>query len=234
MNQKERDIMTLQEMAEFLKLGDKTVLKLVNSGEIPAARVGNQWRFSRIIIEDWLSRRMQQASLDDATRVLSSAKKIIPLSSMVPPELIIMDMKAETREEALKELLLPAVENGLFQNERDIYHLLLRREEMMSTGIVPGIAFPHPRDPGAWNGAEPRIIIGRSMKGVAFLAPDGSPTNLFFMLFSGNDVSHLRIMAKLSLLSKNQNKIQQILAVREAEQIRDVLKTTDCEIAMYL
>jgi excisionase family DNA binding protein len=44
-------IMTIDEVAAFLKLSKITIYKLVKKGEIPAFRVGNSWRFLRDKIE---------------------------------------------------------------------------------------------------------------------------------------------------------------------------------------
>jgi len=44
-------IMTIDEVASFLKLSKITIYKLVKKGDIPAFRVGNSWRFQRDKIE---------------------------------------------------------------------------------------------------------------------------------------------------------------------------------------
>ncbi len=42
-----KDILTLKELQELLHIGKNTALRLVQSGEIEAFRVGNQWRITR-------------------------------------------------------------------------------------------------------------------------------------------------------------------------------------------
>ena len=42
-----KDILTLKELQELLHIGKNTALRLVQSGEIEAFRVGNQWRILR-------------------------------------------------------------------------------------------------------------------------------------------------------------------------------------------
>ena len=49
------DVMTLYEVAKYLKLHRMTVYKLVREGKIPALKVGGQWRFSRLRLEAWLA-----------------------------------------------------------------------------------------------------------------------------------------------------------------------------------
>ena len=49
--QENSEIMTIDEVANFLKLSKITIYKLVKKGDIPAFRVGNSWRFQRDKIE---------------------------------------------------------------------------------------------------------------------------------------------------------------------------------------
>ena len=44
-------IMTINEVASFLKLSKITIYKLIKNGDLPAFRVGNSWRFDRDKIE---------------------------------------------------------------------------------------------------------------------------------------------------------------------------------------
>ena len=48
------DLMTTKELSEYLQLDRMTIYKLLNSGDIPANRVGHQWRFFRSDIDDWI------------------------------------------------------------------------------------------------------------------------------------------------------------------------------------
>ena len=48
------DIMTVEEVAKFLKLQPQTVYKWAQEGQIPGAKLGKEWRFRRHILEEWL------------------------------------------------------------------------------------------------------------------------------------------------------------------------------------
>ena len=68
--------MTLIEIARYLKVSEKTILRMIQNREIPAAKVSNQWRFQRAIIDNWLSERMRAVS---ETKTSSpSARTVIP------------------------------------------------------------------------------------------------------------------------------------------------------------
>jgi excisionase family DNA binding protein len=51
------DILTIPEVAELLRVAEKTVYTLAQRGEIPAFKVGGQWRFSRGAIQAWIDHR---------------------------------------------------------------------------------------------------------------------------------------------------------------------------------
>ncbi len=51
------EILTVDEVAALLKVGDKTVYTMAQRGEIPAFKVREQWRFRRADIDEWISRQ---------------------------------------------------------------------------------------------------------------------------------------------------------------------------------
>lgn len=51
------ELMTLEELASYLRLNKKTVYKLIDEGEIPATKVGRQYRFNTAAIDEWLGRK---------------------------------------------------------------------------------------------------------------------------------------------------------------------------------
>ena len=48
--------MTVGEVADYLRVTKKTIYRLLGQSKIPATKVGNQWRFKRSSIDDWLQR----------------------------------------------------------------------------------------------------------------------------------------------------------------------------------
>ncbi|MGK5084112.1 helix-turn-helix domain-containing protein [Bdellovibrionota bacterium FG-1] len=51
------EILTLPEVAELLRIAEKTVYSLAQKAELPAFKVGGQWRFSRAAIDSWIQGR---------------------------------------------------------------------------------------------------------------------------------------------------------------------------------
>ena len=61
----ESEIMTVQEVAQYLRLAEATVYKLAQAGEIPGMKVGRAWRFKRELIDEWFKREAMQDSRSD-------------------------------------------------------------------------------------------------------------------------------------------------------------------------
>jgi len=56
------DILTIQEVAELLKVADKTIYSMAQKGELPAFKVRGQWRLRRQDIDAWISERVARGS----------------------------------------------------------------------------------------------------------------------------------------------------------------------------
>ena len=52
----EREVLTVEQLAELLQVDAKTVRELAGQGELPGRKVGSDWRFSRQAVLEWLSR----------------------------------------------------------------------------------------------------------------------------------------------------------------------------------
>ena len=51
------EILTIKEMADYLKVSERTVYRLASGRKIPAFKVGNAWRFRREEIERWIEQQ---------------------------------------------------------------------------------------------------------------------------------------------------------------------------------
>jgi excisionase family DNA binding protein len=58
------EVMTLYEVADYLRVTKKTIYRLLSRGSIPAAKVSHQWRFSRDSIDEWLQQNSVGATAD--------------------------------------------------------------------------------------------------------------------------------------------------------------------------
>ena len=55
------EILTLPEVAQLLKIADKTVYTMAQKGDLPAFKVGGQWRFRRADLDSWIDAKTRRA-----------------------------------------------------------------------------------------------------------------------------------------------------------------------------
>ncbi len=93
-------LMTLQEIADYLRVTKKTIYRLLRQGKIPAIKVGHQWRFDKASIDEWL----QQSSVAATANILviDNKETIRALFKEVLEELGHTVAVAETGSEGLK------------------------------------------------------------------------------------------------------------------------------------
>lgn len=53
------DVMSMEQLAEYLKVSRHTLYKLAREGKMPGQKIGKRWRFLRAAIDDWLSQQHQ-------------------------------------------------------------------------------------------------------------------------------------------------------------------------------
>jgi excisionase family DNA binding protein len=56
----ESDILTIREVAEYLKINEKTAYRFAAEGKIPGFKVGGAWRFKKKDIEKWIENQKKQ------------------------------------------------------------------------------------------------------------------------------------------------------------------------------
>lgn len=134
----EGDILTIEEVAKYLRVSERTVYDWAQKGEIPAGKIGTVWRFKKSEIEKWVNER-----LSSNVKKEESAPEVI-VKNILSPERIVF-INHTTKRDALVELAnnLSTAPQVKYQDE--LVTEILKREELMSTAIGRGIAIPHVR-----------------------------------------------------------------------------------------
>ncbi len=218
-------LLTLKEMAAYLSVNERTLLKLVSEGEVPGVKIGNQWRFRRAMIDTWLDDQM----LGVAPRrfeVRSSSlapQRMLALESCFQPSHIVCELIASTKLGVIEELAALAHRLGLVSDETWFVHALIERENIMPSAVGNGVTFLHTMYRHPERVARPFMVLGRSAHGVDFDALDGKVTHLFFVLGLKFHGLHLPWLAKLSQMFARAEAAQALLEAPDATAIFDVL-----------
>lgn len=57
------EILTVKELAIYLRIAEKTAYRFVAEGKIPAFKVGSAWRFKKGEIDDWIKRQSKSKTV---------------------------------------------------------------------------------------------------------------------------------------------------------------------------
>lgn len=199
------EVMTLTEVAEYLQLAERTVLRMAQRGEIPAAKVASQWRFIRSLVREWLVGQMQPFPSDEAMReAADSHQPLLPLSEVLRPELMTLNLKPGPKESILRQLAGPLLETGFARDPGRLANSLIERERMMTTAVGHGVAIPHPRRPIRGMFPQPAVALGICREGTDFQAIDDQLVHLFFLVCATREEIHLQLMANVSWVTRQE------------------------------
>ncbi|MGQ0637506.1 MAG: PTS sugar transporter subunit IIA [Planctomycetaceae bacterium] len=150
------------------------------------------------------------------------------LSDFVVREAILPDLKAASKEAAIRAMVVSLSTTGTIKaaDQEGIIAAILKREELGSTGIGKGVAVPHTKHPSV-----DRLVatIALSRAGVEFSSLDGEDVHILFLLVSPPDRpgDHLRALENISRHLRNDNFCNFLRQAQSAEAIVELLEEAD-------
>ncbi|MBI5550107.1 MAG: PTS sugar transporter subunit IIA [Desulfobacterales bacterium] len=140
-------------------------------------------------------------------------------------ETICLDLKATDKKGVLDEMAAP-VARLTGAAPQALVKVLMERERLGSTGIGGGIGIPHGK---LKNLASLILGFGLSRRGVDFDSLDGRPAHLFFLMLTPENSAglHLRLLARLSRLLKNDEFKSQLMRAKSPEEIIEIIQEKD-------
>jgi excisionase family DNA binding protein len=230
-------ILSLEAVAEYLHLTPEDVAQRVKRNEIPHEKRGRRIVFSKEEVDLWASQRILRLPSrrlteyhDKSTRDTS---QILPrqtlLPEMIQPGFMAPDLPGKTKSSILHELVALAGTTGLLNNAKDLLASLEAREVLCSTGMPGGFALPHPRVPDPYLFESSFIVLGRTRQDIHFGAPDGRPTNLFFLICCQDDRLHLHVLARICLMAQKTAVLDQLRQSPDASSMHASLLAAEEE-----
>jgi PTS system nitrogen regulatory IIA component len=186
----EEDILTIEEVAKYLRVSERTVYDWAQKGEIPAGKIGTVWRFRKSEIERWVSERLSGNKSQSTLQILS-------MKNIVTQDRIVF-LNYPRKRDALIALAENLATAPQVKNKGELVTEILRREELMSTAIGRGVAIPHVRLTSI---TDLVVSVGISTCEIAdFTAFDDTTVRLLFMIGSAYN-QHAYYLQTLSFFS---------------------------------
>ncbi len=204
--------MTLEEVAEFLRVSERTVAEWAGKGELPGGKIGTTWRFRSSDIEDWLNNKLSPRIKKDSNSY-DSLKPLITSSRIA-----VLD--DEYKSDVLNRMIDLLVDVPGVNSRSEIANAIFAREEIMSTGIGLSIAIPHCR---LNNVRDITVAVGITRKPVYdYESMDDKPVKIVVMILAGRNLhtEYIKVLSLVSSFLKKEGIRDRLL---EAETKEDVL-----------
>ncbi|MBO5124917.1 MAG: PTS sugar transporter subunit IIA [Spirochaetaceae bacterium] len=207
------DILTIEEVAKYLRVSERTVYDWAQKGEIPSGKIGTVWRFKKSEIEKWVNDRLSSSSKP------SAPPNLVQVRNILSPDRIVF-LNHSTKQDALVALANTLGTAPQIKNSQELTTEILKREELMSTAIGRGIAIPHVRLASV---TDLVMAVGISRTDIIdFQAIDDTPVRLLFMIAAAYN-QHSYYLQTLSFFSSR----------LKSQELRDKLLVTETSLDAY-
>ncbi|MDF7807916.1 PTS sugar transporter subunit IIA [Pontiellaceae bacterium B12219] len=144
------------------------------------------------------------------------------LKKVLSPDTVWIDLKADTKQGIIEEMIDRLVAAGKFSNRAVVLEAVMDRESKMSTGMQNGVAIPH----GKTDEIKSLVAaVGLNKAGVDFDSMDGEPCTIFIMTLSPvkRTGPHIQFLAEISRLISQASERDKLLACTTHQEIYDLL-----------
>lgn len=136
---------------------------------------------------------------------------------------MVLDLKAETKDAAIKEIADKFFEKGYVKSAEDFAEGLRERESQGSTALGESVAIPHSKNKTV---IEPAVLFARKIGGLDYDALDGMPTEIFFAIGApdGENNLHVATLAELSKMIMKDGFIDDLKKVENENEVYAVIE----------
>lgn len=223
---KEHEIMTIKEVAKYLKMNERTVYKLIQEKQIPATKLGKQWRLDKERLNEWLGFKVAEMPSHELAHVEKDHKEAtIKVAPLLKEENVIFNFLAFNKNQVLEYLVENVVKTKKIKSKEGekLLHAVIDRERLCSTAIGEGVAIPHPRYAVTTKLRRPFIVLGICKKGMDLESIDSKPTQLIFLISAPRDDIHLKLMARLSRLLRDKVFRYKIVHAKDFKELKKIV-----------
>jgi PTS system nitrogen regulatory IIA component len=226
------DMMNLDQLASYLQRDVREVTKLASRGHLPGQKVSGAWRFARAEINQWLEGQLADLTDQQLTALETNGERGAEpsVSMLLTRECMAVPLAASTKASVLRELVRLAEKSWNVYDPDAIHEAIRHREELCSTALASGVALPHPHRPLLNALGESVIAYGRTPSGIPFGAPDGSLTDVFFLVCCRDERTHMRVLARLSRLLLRPGFIEALRSAETVEETWELIGAAEGEL----
>ena len=209
------DILTLEEVAKYLRVSERTIYDCAQKGEIPAGKIRTAWRFKKSEIDKWVNDKLTSTGLQPQITPINTQ------SILSVPHIIFLNY--QNKRDALLALAENLAAAPQIKNRQELSTEILKREELMSTAIGRGIAIPHVRLSSV---TDLVVSLGISRTDIVDFSPmDDVPVRLIIMIAASHNqhAYYLQTLSWFSTKLKNSELRDSLLKTQTPNEAYDLL-----------
>jgi len=214
----EDDILTLEEVAKYLRVSERTIYDCAQKGEIPAGKIRTSWRFKKSEIDKWVNDKLTSTNFSAQINPIN-AQSILSLHR-------VLFINHSSKRDALLTLADNLAAAPQVKNKQELASEILKREELMSTAIGCGIAIPHVRLSSV---TDLVVSVGISRTDIVDFHPlDDEPVRLIFMIAAAQNqhAYYLQTLSWFSTKLKNKELRSELLKAKTEKEVYNLLTQT--------
>lgn len=215
----------VKQAAELLNVSDKTIYRWLAASQIPFYRVGSQYRFSKTELLQWVEAKPNAKA---SPETVTDAGPVSLVNSLQAGGVFYRIEGKDVRGMLANLLSLMRLPTNV--DATRILEQLYEREQMATTAVGEGIAFPHCRDIVLPNLTNPIIALGFLETPVDFFAIDKKPVSTVFLFLSPSAQSSIRIMSRLAYAIRQPTLSTLLKQVATREKLYAALAGIDQEL----
>jgi PTS system nitrogen regulatory IIA component len=221
------DLLTAKQLAEYLQLSSRSIYRLLERGDVPATKIGGQWRFRKSDVDQWIDLNASRLPEELNPLKAGSTSGYPDVSELLDEANALIRVPAGDRDSVVRNFIsrirFPEVVELDLVVER-----VLERERLCSTAVPEGVALLHtPRNRPRLFKTHDLVALGRLERPVDFGALDGSRTDTLALILARDERQHLGLLAKMARLFREPALLQGLRSVATAQAVMELVRRTE-------
>jgi len=205
------ELLTIEDVAQLLRVSERTVYDWAQKGQIPCGKIGNVWRFKRGDVEQWINRKLDRPAMHPSPMP-------IPIADVLTEDRVVF-LTQEFKQDVLIAMVDVLAKAPQVRDREALLRQVFSRETLMSTGIGLGIGVPHVRMDGVEDIVMAFGICQRPIQD--YVSLDDEPIRLICLIAAHSDQhsKHIKLLASIARRLKSDQIRRAILASRDRAEV---------------
>lgn len=231
------NFLTAVEVAQCLGVSLPEADRILRKSSLKTTLLNGQKRYLRDDLLHWLENtfgsltveRLRNVDLSNASNAgLDPSQPFV--TTMLEGGRIHPLVPARTRGSLIRTLAGLACETGLTYDERALAEQISTREEVCSTALPNGVAFPHAKDMRSLYMEGDLLLLARTASPIPFGAPTGRLTGIFFLLLFPSPRVHLHVLARLNRIVRDQTLVDALEEAAGSLEMLEIMRSAESSL----